>query len=107
MATIELEFAIGDSKANDKGETGTVSKIVIAADGSATYEVEVPPEAKHITKALDAVDAWVANILAPHWDDKAQDWKDTKGLDANGKPTLAFFEDRFGKLKEALRTALT
>lgn len=104
--TIEVDFTPGDAKANEKGEAGVVTAVNVAADGSVSYVVEVPPEARHITKALAAVDVWVANILAPHWDDKTQDWKDTKGLDAKGKPTLAFFEDRFGKLKEALRAAL-
>lgn len=105
--TIEVDFTPGDAKANEKGEMGVVTAVNVAADGLVSYVVEVPPEARHITKALDAVDVWVRNILAPHWDDKTQDWKDTKGLDTKGKPTLAFFEDRFGKLKEALRVALT
>lgn len=70
--TIEVDFAIGDATTNEKGEPGIVSKIVITAEGVATYEVEVPPEAKHVTKALAVADAWFANVLGPHIKDNAK-----------------------------------
>lgn len=106
MPSVELTHVIGDAKVNAKGETGVVTAITVKPDLTVDYVVTVPEANKHVTRAKAAVDIWFTNVLSPHWDDVGEEWKDTAGLEKNGKPTLAFFADRFGKLKDAIAAAL-